>query len=259
VEFQKRFTAAYGAKVDAFSALGFDTMSILLGAICRAGLNRGHIRDALYGLEHYKGVTGEMTFDPNAKNIAPLYLGKVKDGKLTYRRYTMEKPYATVGENGVRYAGPEVPDAPGVERKIAIFGPGADRLASSVQAPGYQVIGVSSDVPWGKASTELVKLVHDPDIIGLVAIGREPAHLAEQIAVKTFVPVIAISSDRTLTSANIPWIFRLGPGTSPDDAVGCLIDAARRAGPNRTRVRDVMASGRLLAGKFTFRSNGELE
>ena len=48
-----------------------------------AGLNRGKIRDALYSVESYKGVTGEMVFDPNAKNIAPLYLGKVKDGKFT--------------------------------------------------------------------------------------------------------------------------------------------------------------------------------
>jgi len=257
VDFQKRFAAAYQAKTDAFSALGFDTMNILLQAICRGGLNRGQIRDALYSIEKYHGVTGEMTFDPNAKNIAPLYLGKVKDGKIAYRRYTMEKPYATVGENGVRYAGPEIADASGPELKIGLFGPGADKLAAAIKVKGYKVVGIASDVPWGKASTELVKAVYDPSVIGLVAVGREPAHLAEQIAVKTFLPVLAISSDRALTSTNVPWIFRIGEGVPVEDAVRCLIAAAAQAGPNRLRIRDLLASGSTVGGKFAFALNGE--
>jgi len=257
VDFQKRFAAAYQYRVDAFSALGFDTMNILLGAICRGGLNRGRIRDALYSVEHYKGVTGEMIFDPNAKNIAPMWLGTVKGGKLTYRRYTMEKPYAAVGENGVGYAGPEIPDAAGRDLKIGIFGPGAEKLAAGISVTGYKLIGISSDVPWGKASTELVKLVYDPAAIGIVATGRESAHLAEQIAAKTSLPVVAISSDRTLTSANVPWIFRLPPDTPTMDAVLCLTDAAGRAGPNRGRIRDVLASSATIAGKYAFASTGE--
>ena len=51
-------------------------MQILLNAIGRARLNRGRIRDALTGIESYKGVTGDMVFDPNCKNIAPLFLGQ---------------------------------------------------------------------------------------------------------------------------------------------------------------------------------------
>ena len=258
VGFQKRFASAYQAKTDAFPALGFDTMNILLGAICRGGLNRGRIRDALYSIERYRGATGEMTFDPNAKNIAPMYLGTVKNGKVTFRRYTMEKPYATVGENRVVYTGPEIADAAGPELKIGIFGPGADKLASTIQPAGYKLVGVSSDVPWGKASTELVKLVYDPAVVGLVAVGREPAHLAEQIAVKTFLPVIAISSDRSLTSANVPWIFRVGPDVPAAEAVRCFTAAVARAGPNRRRIRDLLASGETVAGKYAFASNGEL-
>jgi len=257
VDFQKRFAAAYQAKTDAFSALGFDTMNILLGAICRAGLNRGRIRDALYAIEHYRGVTGEMTFDPNEKNIASLYLGTLKNGKFSFRRYTMEKPYAEVGENGVGYAGPDIPDAVGPQLKIGIFGPGADRLAATIHIPGYQVAGVASDVPWGKASTELVKLVGDPAVLGLVAIGRDPAHLAEQIAVKTFLPVVAISADRALTSTNIPWIFRVAPDVPVLQAVQCIATAALHAGPNRGRIRELLASGREVAKGFAFAANGE--
>jgi branched-chain amino acid transport system substrate-binding protein len=259
VDFQKRFTAKYGAKVDSFSALGFDTMNILLDAIGRAGLNRGLIRDALYGLERYKGVTGEMVFDPNAKNIAPLYLGKVKDGKIVYRRYTMEKPYAAVNDRPVEYAGPPIADAGGTERIIGLFGPGADKIAVGLGRPGFRVIGVSSEAAWGKASTELVNLVYRDDLIGLIATDRASAHLAEQIAVKTFIPLIAISADRKLTSTNIPWIFRLAPETPVVDAVRCLTDAASSVGPNRGKIRDYLASGHAVATAISFDASGEPE
>ena len=41
-----------------------------------------------------------MIFDPNSKNIVPLYLAKVRNGKYEFRRYPMQAPYARVGENG---------------------------------------------------------------------------------------------------------------------------------------------------------------
>lgn len=249
--FQKRFAAKYSAKVDAFSALGFDTMNILLDAICRAGLNRGLIRDALYSLERYKGVTGEMVFDPNAKNIAPLYLGKVKDGKITYRRYTMDKPYARVSDHGAEYAGPPIANATGPAFTIGIFGPGADKIASGLATPGYRVTGVASEAAWGKASTDLVNLAYQDSLIGLIATDRASAHLAEQIAVKTFIPVIALSADRKLTSTNIPWIFRLPVDTPVREAVDRLAGAAGKVGPNRGKIRDYLASG-------AFDSTGEL-
>ena len=257
VGFQKRFDAAYHARTDLFSAEAFDAMNILLGAICRAGLNRGGIRNALYDLESYKGVTGELVFDPNAKNIAPMYLGKVHDGRWTFRRYSMEKPYATVGAAGVGYNGPDSSWRAGAHRKIGLFGPGAAALAPSLSGSGYEVVGISSEAAWGKASTELVKLIYDPDVIGVVATDRASAHLAEQIAVKALMPVLAISADRTLTSANLPWIFRLDSGTAPADAVRCLREADSRAGGSRDAIRAQLASGTTLAGRFSFTSTGE--
>jgi ABC-type branched-subunit amino acid transport system substrate-binding protein len=259
VDFQTRFTRKYGAPVDLFSALGYDSMNLLLDAICRAGLNRGAIRDALYGLEHYHGVTGEMIFDPNGKNIAPLYLGTVTRGKLTLRRYTMQKPYASFNERTVGYAGPPTPDSAAPEPVIGLFGREAGKLASSLHPNGYRIIGIPSETSWGKASTELVNLVYQQNAIGLIATDRAAAHLAEQIAVKTFLPVIALSADRRLTSTNVPWIFRLDPNTPAAVALDCLIDAARHAGPNRGRIREYLASGIAVNGKFAFDSNGELQ
>lgn len=243
LDFQKRFAAKYNAKIDSFSALGFDTMNILIDAICRAGLNRGLIRDALYSLDHYKGVTGEMVFDPNAKNIAPMYLGKVKDGKVAYRRYTMEKPYAQVG--GAAYTGPPIANASGGELTVGIFGPAADKVAQTLSEPGYKIVGVASEALWGKSSTELVRLAYHEGLIGLIATDRASAHLAEQIAAKTFIPVIALSADHKLTTTNVPWIFRMPPDTPIGDALKSIVEAAAKAGPNREKIRDYLASTRF--------------
>src|SRR5271157_5771825 len=110
--FNQRFAKRFGSRPDVFASLAYDTMNILLDAICRAGLNRGRIRDALTGVESYKGVTGEMVFDPNCKNIVPMYLSTVHGGKYQFRRYPMQAPYATVGEGGVEYHGPAIGDRP---------------------------------------------------------------------------------------------------------------------------------------------------
>lgn len=264
--FNARFEKRFNSQPEVFASLAYDTMNILLDAICRAGLNRGGIRDALSGVEHYKGVTGEMTFDPNSKNIVPLYLAFVKGGKIEYRRYSMEKPYARVGEGGVKYAGPPVADAPAGPLRIGVFGPGAAELTSSPDVKRvldglngrYVLVPIESEVPWGKASAELVNLIYQDNALGIISAGRNPSHLAEQLAVKAFVPLIAVSSDKALANVNIPWIFRLPAETSFADALGCLLDASEKSGPNRARVRETLASGTTLAGHLRFDQRGEL-
>jgi branched-chain amino acid transport system substrate-binding protein len=118
------------------------------------------------------------------------------------------------------------------------------------------LIPISSQLSWGKASNELVKAVYQDHALALIALDRASSHLAEQIAVKSFFPVIAISSDRALTSTNIPWIFRLPESTSLEQALRCLDSAIERAGPNREKIRDLLASGQPIAG-LRFASTGE--
>lgn len=268
-EFNARYEARFHEKPDHFAALAYDAMKILLDAICRAGLNKGRIRDALTATETYKGVTGDMVFDPNCKNIAPLFLAHVRNGTIEYRRITMEKPYAQVGENGVQYAGPTLPDEQANSPKIGVFGPHADelirspetvRMLSAFNSTGKRLslISIPSETSWGKASDELVKAVYEEHVLALVALDRPSSHLAEQIAVKSFVPVVAISSDRALTSTNIPWIFRLPEGTPLPQALRCLSAAIEQVGPNRASIRQLLASGKPLAGT-RFESTGELK
>jgi hypothetical protein len=96
----------------------------------------------------------------------------------------------------------------------------------------------------------------DEHALAIVALDRNSSHLAEQLALKTFVPVVALSSDKTLTSTNIPWIFRLPPETAPAEAVRLLEAAASRSGANPERLRAVLASGDEISG-VAFLPTGE--
>jgi ABC-type branched-subunit amino acid transport system substrate-binding protein len=274
-DFNARYEARFNEKPDQFAALAYDAMQVLLNAICRAGLNKGRIRDALTGVTNYKGVTGDMIFDPNCKNIAPLFLARVHDGSIEYRRITMDKidkneadkPYARVGEDGVGYAGPALPDEQTASLQIGVFGPHADQIIRSAEivrqlqeinsrGGNLSLLAIPSDISWGKASNGLVEAIYQRHVLALIALDRPSSHLAEQVAVKAFVPVIAISSDRTLTSANIPWIFRLPEGTPLDRAIDCFAEAIKRAGPNRGKLRDLLSSGTAFAGT-SFEANGD--
>ena len=90
LDFNTRFEARFHEKPEQFASLAYDAMNALLDSICKAGLNRARIHDALADIEEYDGVTGHMVFDPNQKNVAPMYLGTVHDGTISYRVATME-------------------------------------------------------------------------------------------------------------------------------------------------------------------------
>jgi ABC-type branched-subunit amino acid transport system substrate-binding protein len=279
--FNERYEAQYHEQPEQFAALAYDAMNILLKAICQAGLNRARIQDALYQVYQYEGVTGPMVFDPLNKNVSPMFLGTVHDGKIMYRvepmnssvqrsaisvqeKQVVPAPYARVGEDGVSYLGPHEADIPKAEAKIVLFGPHATEVAASAavrKALGENanvsgVIAVESSQNWGKASTELVHALMDEHALAIVALDRDCAHLAEQLSLKVFVPVVALSDDRALTSTNVPWIFRLPANTAAAEAVRLLVDAAQRSGDNPEKLRAVLASGTMLAG-VRFEQTGE--
>ena len=280
-KFNADYAAMYHAKPEQFASLAYDAMNVLLSSVCEAGLNKGRIMDSLAQVYEYDGVTGHMVFDTNSKNIAPMYLARVHNGTIEYRRASMEPraahsngaagapvseqtppmsvPYAKVGEDGVSFSGPSEADSATGDLRIAVFGPHADQLVRSLdivkalaklnaRGKKWTLIGIPSDVQWGKASSQLVRAVFDQNVLGMIALDRDSSHLAEQIGVKAFVPVIAISSDHALTSTNIPWIFRMPEGTSLDQALQTMVAAEQQSGPNRTKLREVLASGRQVAG-----------
>ena len=296
LDFNRRFEARFHEKPEQFASMAFDTMNILLDSICKAGLNRARIHDALGNVEQYDGVTGQMVFDPNLKNTAPLYLGTVHNGSVTYRIALMEKtpapiadtapagrpdssqpkspspsttalppaervPYARVGEGGVDFAGPrrtaEQLTAFDGPVRIVLFGPNADSVAASLQPKStWKLMPVSSNQSWGAASTALVHALMDEHALAILALDRPSAHLAEQLALKAFVPVVALADDRSLTATNVPWIFRLPAATTAASALELLKAAERTSGTSPEKLRDVLASGSDFSG-VSFLSTGE--
>jgi branched-chain amino acid transport system substrate-binding protein len=151
---------------------------------------------------------------------------------------SVKQPYAVINRQAINYAGPDREasrDLPGQEIKIGILVPfeggrkaegeailQAARMAvedeSATTLPqGRRLTLVTRDETglWGRASSELVRLVVDDNVVALVtSTNGSAAHLAEQVGNRLGVPVLAISSDSTTTEINIPWIFRL----APDDA-----------------------------------------
>ena len=286
LDFNRRFEARFSEKPEQFASLAYDAMNALLDSICKAGLNRARIHDALANIEQYDGVTGHMVFDPNQKNVAPMYLGTVHNGAITYRVATMEKvtqsaqvpaaqaasaapqvPYARVGEDGVDYSGPHRADVPAGPVNVVLFGPNAVEVAQSLEmraelaaaaAKGrtWKFLPVASDQSWGAASTQLVQALMDEHPLAILALNRNSSHLAEQLALKSFVPVVALSDDKSLTSTNVPWIFRMPAETKPAAALRLLEAAVGRSGANPERLRNVLASGDVVSG-VAFLPTGE--
>jgi hypothetical protein len=151
--------------------------------------------------------------------------------------------------------------------RIVLFGPQADQIATSppiqaaITAKGpngrvWEFLSIASDQSWGAASTQLVHALWDEHALAIVAMDRNSAHLSEQLALKAFVPVLALSDDKALTSTNVPWIFRLPSNTKPAAALQLLEEAVARSGPNPERLRDALASGDEFLG-VAFVSTGE--
>ena len=284
--FNRRFEDRFHEKPEQFASLAYDAMNALLDSICEAGLNRARIHDALANIEQYDGVTGHMIFDPNQKNVAPMYLGTVHNGVISYRVAAMEKPpaaaqgpvvpkapdaqqspYARAGEDGVDFSGPRRRRLSQGPVHVVVFGPRAvqavqsqemqeELKAGAANGQDWTLLPVASDQNWGAASTQLVRALMDDHAVAIVALDRNAAHLAEQLALKTFVPVLALSSDKTLTSTNVPWIFRLPAETTPAGAVSLLHAAALQVGADPERLRDALASGNLISG-VAFLPTGE--
>ncbi len=274
VDFNQRYEARFHEKPEQFASLAYDTMNILLDSICKAGLNRARIHDALASILDYEGVTGHMHFDPNQKNVAPLYLGTVHNGAITYVPELLEKkpaatateapkatlaPYAKVGEEGVSYNGPQSGVLPMAKPRIVVFGPHASEVAKSNELSNsemFQLLAVDSDQNWGKASTQLVQALMDEHPLAILALDRNAAHLSMQLALKCFVPVVAISSDKSLTSTNVPWIFREGEGATAGSALHFLRSAFDQGATTPDSLRVMLASGKTIDGQ-AFLTTGE--
>ena len=154
VAFSARFEKRFQTRPEVFASLAYDTMNILLQSICRAGLNRGLIRDALAGVESFKGVTGEMSFDPNSKNIVPLYLATVHGGEVCVPALSAAGALRESRRERRRVQRPCGGGRARRDRSKSLYsGPTPNRSPPGLNAiapPGYSVVGRALGCPMGQ-------------------------------------------------------------------------------------------------------------
>jgi branched-chain amino acid transport system substrate-binding protein len=83
-DFHDRYRQRWDEAPDSFAAHAYDGMTLLIEAVRTAGLNRARIRDALFAVGNWHGVTGEIRFDTNMNDIRPPWLAEVRDGRFRY-------------------------------------------------------------------------------------------------------------------------------------------------------------------------------
>ena len=86
--------------------------------------------------------------------------------------------------------------------------------------------------------------------LAIIALDRNAAHLSEQLALKPFVPVLALNDDRTLTSADVPWIFPPPRCSAPGDSAASARSgrSAQRPQPAAGQERSGLRKSNLLPG-----------
>ena len=83
--FAGSYNERYGAEPDAFAALSYDAVHILAEAIQKAGgSSPERVKEALYGIQDFPGVTGRTTFDVNGDVIKSISIKQIKAGTFDY-------------------------------------------------------------------------------------------------------------------------------------------------------------------------------
>ena len=80
--FEQKFTSRFGRRPDYLAAHTYDAANLLIAAIRKAGLNRALINDQVRALSPWRGITGEIRWDPLGSNSRTVELGTVRNGRV---------------------------------------------------------------------------------------------------------------------------------------------------------------------------------
>ena len=79
--FASKFKTKYNEKPGLLESLGYDSFNVTALAIEKGGFTAEGIKNALYGIQNYKGVTGLISFDRNGDVSKPFAIKKIINGK----------------------------------------------------------------------------------------------------------------------------------------------------------------------------------
>ncbi len=81
-KYQVAYAKKYGKKSEIFAATMYDATKIVALMIEKYGYDPDKIKEGLYSLKNYSGVTGNTTFDSNGDVIKAVMFKTVKNGKF---------------------------------------------------------------------------------------------------------------------------------------------------------------------------------
>ncbi len=84
IKFAQKFKKKYGIFPDPEAAFSYDAMKILALAMEKGGVSSEKIKDTLYTIKNYNGVSGKTSFDKNGDVIKPMGFKVVKNGKYEW-------------------------------------------------------------------------------------------------------------------------------------------------------------------------------
>lgn len=85
--FAKKYEQKYGELPDPEAAFSYDAMKILALAISEAGTDPIKIKNELYNIQNYKGVTGKTSFDENGDVTKPIGFKILLDGEYVWETF----------------------------------------------------------------------------------------------------------------------------------------------------------------------------
>jgi branched-chain amino acid transport system substrate-binding protein len=79
--FRRIFAERFGSEPDYAAACAYDSLSLVVAAIRRSGLNRVRLRDSIVEMAPYEGASGRIDWDEFGQNHRPPALGVIAGGK----------------------------------------------------------------------------------------------------------------------------------------------------------------------------------
>lgn len=83
-KFVKNFRNQYDMEPDIFAALSYDATRIIALAMKKGGFTSERIKEALYTISDFPGVTGKLSFDENGDVIGTNSIKMVRDGEFVW-------------------------------------------------------------------------------------------------------------------------------------------------------------------------------
>lgn len=79
IAFNKKYKSLYSAQPSYYAALGYDNASIICDVLIKTKYNIDQVKDSLYRVKDFVGLTGTISIDKNGDVNKPIYLKVVND------------------------------------------------------------------------------------------------------------------------------------------------------------------------------------